>query len=83
MTVDLERQLKILPHITQVKFRLDIILVSEATAGLAGADSTLGGQDGGGTRRKEGEVPGAGGGLPEEQLEDEMYASGGGQPRIC
>ena len=34
MTVDLERQLKIPPHITQSRSRPDIILVSEATKQL-------------------------------------------------
>ena len=34
MTVDLERQLKIPPHITQTRLRPDIILVSEATKQL-------------------------------------------------
>ena len=34
ITVDLERQLKIPPHITQSRLRPDIILVSEATKQL-------------------------------------------------
>ncbi|KAK0146184.1 hypothetical protein N1851_014501 [Merluccius polli] len=65
MSVDLERQLKIPPHITQTRSRPDIILVSEATkkTSLAGADRSMGGEDGGGSGKKEGEVPGAGGGL--------------------
>ena len=73
MTVDLERQLKVPPHITQSRLRPDIILVSEATKQLF----LLGGENG--ERKKQREVPGAGGGLSEEWVEDQMYASGGGQ----
>ncbi len=49
---------------------------------LVGADSALGGKDGGGSREKEGEIPRTGGGLSEERMEDQVYASRGGQQGI-
>ena len=42
----------------------------------------MGGEDGGGSRKKEGEVPGAGGGLSEKQVEDQVHASGSGQSGV-
>ncbi|KAF0031963.1 hypothetical protein F2P81_016518 [Scophthalmus maximus] len=76
MSVDLERQLKIPPHITQSRLRPDIILVSEAIKQLFLLELTVPWEDGGGSRKKEGEVPGAGGGLSEERVEVQVYPSG-------
>ncbi len=50
---------------------------------LVGADSALVGEDGGGSRENEGEIPRTGGGLSEEWMEDQVLASRGGQQGIC
>ena len=42
----------------------------------------MGGEDGAGSRKKEGKVTGAGRGLSEERVEDQVYASGGGQSGV-
>ena len=41
MSVDLERQLKIPPHVTQTRLRPDIILVSEGTKQLVLLELTV------------------------------------------
>ncbi|KAK0138629.1 hypothetical protein N1851_024817 [Merluccius polli] len=65
MSVDLERQLKIPPHITQTRSRLTSSWSQEATKKLVLLELTVPWEeeDGGGSGKKEGEVPGAGGGL--------------------
>lgn len=79
MTVNIERQVKIPPHITQSKLRPNIILVSAAKKqlfllglkvpwkerALAGADTP------------------ARACVSAERMENQMYASGGGQSGIC
>ena len=42
----------------------------------------MGGENGGGAEKKEGELPGAGGGVLEERVEDQVHGSGGGQSEI-
>ncbi len=69
-------------HPVQIETWHHLGLWGHKTTDLVGANSALGGEDGG-SREKEGEIPRTGGGLLEEQMDDQVNASRGGQQGIC
>lgn len=69
-------------HPLQIETWHHLCLRGNKTTRLTGADSSLRVEDGGDARKRKGEVPGAGGGLSEEWVEDQVNAIRVGQSGI-
>lgn len=70
MTVDLERQLK--NFTTHHPVQTETWCHLDKMTNFAEVNRLLGGKDGGGSREEEGELPGAGRGLSEEWVDDQV-----------
>lgn len=82
LEVDLGKQLKFPARITSTRLRPDMIVRLHHAVGYSGAHSALERTYGQGYREESCQVPGAGGRVQEERLENSLWASGGGLQRI-
>ncbi len=83
LEVDLGKQLKFPARITPTRLRPDMIIVSDSTKQLIILELTVPWRAHGRGQREEAcQVPGVVGWLQEARLEDALWTSGGGLPRI-